>query len=203
MGSTANDSGRSVTVSGTIATAGFVSPGSHASNDEWTAGLRFTSVTVPQGTSITSATLTLTPQATWCPGGITIRYHVSTQAADNAGALSGTSGDLNTTARPRSTADAGPWTQSCVTVDVAQTLDVTNIVQEIINRAGWTSGNAIVILIDTHADTTLGEWQDYHSFDDSAANAPKLDIVYSTGGGGSAIVKVRGKVNIRGKVKFR
>lgn len=60
MAGTANDAGRNVTNNAVISTTGLMSPGSHNNNDEWTAGLRFTSVTVPQGTTITSATLTLT-----------------------------------------------------------------------------------------------------------------------------------------------
>lgn len=191
MVSITNDSGRSVSTSGGMGTvnngAGDVfSPGSHGSNDEWSAGARFTSITIPQGTTITSATFTITPQATYASSG-TVSYHVSAQAADNAATFNSTPGNLNTTARPRSTADCGTWTQSSVTADSAQARTVTSCIQEIINRAGWASGNAIVIIVDTASATTLGEWQDYCSYDyvTSPCNAdhtdsPKLDITYGT-----------------------
>lgn len=203
MASSNNDVGRNVTVSGIISTGGHFVPGSHVSNDERTYAARFTSVTIPQGATISSATFTLTPFSTYTTGG-TIKFHVSTQASDNAGVLTGSNGDLNITARPRSTADAGPWTQNSVTVNVEQSLNVTNIIQEIINRAGWVSGNAIVILVDTHADSSIGEWQEYNSYDDSTTKAPKLDITYTTASEPPPKVKFRGTVRIRGgNIRFR
>lgn len=197
-----NNSGRNVTNSGIIESTVISAPGSHGNNDEWTTAIRLTNVTIPQGKTITSATLSLRP-VTWCPGGITIRYHVSTEASDDAGALTTVSGDLNTTNRPRSTTDAGPWTQSCVNSSTLETLDVTNIVQEVINRAGWVSGNSMVILIDTHADTTQGEFQEYESYNTNASEAPRLDITYDDGASSGPKVRIRGGIRARGLVKFR
>jgi len=203
MASIANDSGRNVVESSIISPTSTFNPGSQSGNNEYTAAARFTSVTIPQGRTISSATLSLRPNFTWCPGGITIRYHVSTEASDNAGALTSNSGDLNISNRPRSSADAGPWTQSCINTSTLETLNVTNIIQEIINRAGWVSGNAIVILIDTHADTTLGEWQAYESYDTNASEAPRLSITYDDGASSGPKVRIRSGIRIRGLVRFR
>lgn len=205
MASIANDSGRNVTNSGIITGANTLEPGSHGSNDEWSAGVRFTGVNIPQGRTISSATFSLRTQSPWCNGGDIIKYHVSTQASDNAPISAGAAGDLNTTARPRSTADAGTWDQSCTTASSLETVNVTNIVQEVISRAGWVSGNAIMILIDTHADTTQGQWQAYESFDSNASEAPRLDITYDdgTGSGSGSKVRIRGGIRVRGLVKFR
>lgn len=201
MGSITDNSGRNVTQTSFIDNSTYLEPGSHGSNSETSSALRFTSVTIPQGTTITNATLSLRP-VTYCPVGKTIKFHVSTQASDNAAALTTTNGDLNITNRPRSTADAGPWNQSCINSSTLETLDVTNIVQEVINRAGWVSGNAIVILIDTHADTDVTEWQDYESYNTTPSEAARLDITY---GGGTTIpkVKIRSGIRVRGIVKFR
>lgn len=191
MQSITNDSGRNVTTSGLISTnRALLGPGSHGSNDEWTVAMRFTGVTIPQGATINSATLQMRGYSDYsAPGGRTIKFWVSAQAADNAGALSSTAGDLNTTARPRTTA-ALAWNQPNVTFNVWNTADVTSIVQEIVNRAGWASGNAIVIIVDTHEDTTTNEWQEYSSYDNGSTSAPKLDIDYSTGGGGGPVKKL-------------
>jgi hypothetical protein len=185
MESIADGSGRAVgTGTNTSAIAASpISPGSHGSNNEFSAGFRFTGVTVPQAATITSATFTLRPFADYNAGANTIRYHVSGQAADNAAAFSTSGGDLNTTNRPRTTADAGPWTQTSILASTPESISVTAVVQEIVNRGGWVNGNALVILIDTHTDTTTSEWQDYVSYDGTPANAATLDITYTTGGG--------------------
>lgn len=177
----ADNAGRSFTGSGLITTnASALGAGSHGGFNEHSVGIRFPGVDVPQGTTIESATLTLTAFATYDASPNVIKLHVSTQAADNAAALSGTSGDLNTTNRPRSTADAGPWTVTAAVIDTEYSIDVTAIVQEIIDRGGWAALNALVFLLDTHADTTVSEWQDFYSYDGSTTKAPKLQIVYAS-----------------------
>ena len=182
MGSITNDSGKNVTVSAVVSTnSTLLQPGSHGNNNEYSVACRFPSVTIPQGATINSATFTLRADSTYNAGSNVIRYHVSCQAADNAGALVTTSGDLRASVRPRTTASA-VWTQTSVTGNTEYSIDITSAVQEVIDRAGWVSGNAIVVLVDTHADCTSGEWQDYRAYDSSASTAPKLSIDYSTGG---------------------
>jgi hypothetical protein len=169
---------------GAVSDALLLSPGSHGSNDEYSAACRFTNVTIAQGTTITSATFSMRPNATYNAGASVIRYIVCCQAADNAAALA-TSGSTNLDGATRAgtTADT-TWTQTSVAAGVRESVDITTAVQEVINRAGWVSGNAIVVLIDTHVDCTQGEWQDYDAFNTGgSSNGPKLDIVYSAGGG--------------------
>ena len=181
--SIANDSGRAVTSSGVcVLTATTFSPGSHSSGNEWTAAARFTGVTVANAATITTATFQLRCAGTYNASPNVVKFWVSAQAADNAGALTTTGGNLNTTARPRTTAVSAAWTQTSLTLDTWYSIDITTVIQEIVNRAGWASGNAIVVLVDTHADTTVSEWQDYYSYNGAAASAPKLDIDYTTGG---------------------
>ncbi len=181
--SIANDSGRAVTGSSVVSlTLTVLSPGSHGSGDEWSIAAYFTGVTIANAATITSATFQMRAQTTYSAGSNVIRFWVSAQASDNAGALSSASGDLNTTARPRTTAVSAAWTQTSVVLDTWYSIDITTVIQEIVNRAGWASGNAIVVLVDTHADTTVGEWQDYYSYNGAAASAPKIDVVYTAGG---------------------
>lgn len=177
MSNIVNDSGRNVTASGVCSlTETILAPGSHGGNDEWSVAARFTTITTAQGATISSASFTLTAQATYNAGASTISYLVSAQASDNAGALTSASGNLNTTARPRTTAVSAAWNQTSVTAETEYSIDITSVIQEIVNRAGWASGNAIVILVDTNTTTSLGEWQDYYSYDGTAAKAPKLTI---------------------------
>jgi hypothetical protein len=56
-----------------------------------------------------------------------------------------------------------------------RTPDITSIVQEIVKRPGWSSGNALVIII-----TGTGE-RVAESYDGDQAAAPLLHVVYNTG----------------------
>jgi hypothetical protein len=204
-GSISNDSGRTVTSGASILSTNGVnaindltdpklSPGSHGSNAEASVAARFTNVTVPQGATITSASFSLKAQANYGPGSITIAYLVSAEASDDAPALTtsaSSGGSLRisgapapTVSRPRTTAVSSVWNQNSVTAGTRYSIDVTSVVQEIVSRSGWASGNALLIIVDTDSTTTQGEWQDYYSWDDATDrtnNPPQLSITYSSG----------------------
>jgi hypothetical protein len=167
--------------------------GSHGGNDAVAAGFRFTGVTVPQGTTITSAVLTLTPSASYTSGGV-IAINIGCQYADNPTTFTSSAGNLNTTARPRTTAFTGPTSIKTVTAGTAINFTITTAVQEVINRAGFASGNAIVVIADNNGTTTTaGEWQDFYSFDVSGVTTvqkPTLTIVYTAGGSFTGTIAV-------------
>jgi len=192
MDSITNDIGRAPANTGIVSTsASPLSPGSHGNNAEWSAAIRLANITVAQGATISSATLELRGNASYNAAPNVVKFYVSAEASDNAPALVTTNGDLRSSVRPRTTATT-VWLQTSVTGGTWHSVDVTAVVQEIVNRAGWASGNAIVFLIDTHEDTTQGEWQDYDSYDTASANAPKLSITTAGGGGGGSPTIVSG-----------
>lgn len=168
---------------GTITSPALNSPGEHSSGtDIYCCAARFTGVTIPNGATISSAQYSMHANATYASGG-TIEYIVCCQAADNAGALVASgSTDLDPGTRPGTTADSGVWNQNSISTSGGPNSDgryyvtVTAAVQEVVNRAGWASGNAIVVITDCHTTTTNGEWQDYDA--NSATIGPKLDITY-------------------------
>lgn len=181
MGSITTDSGRAVTDFTIVdRTSTVLSPGSHGTNDEYTAAAYFTGAAAIQGTTINSATFQMRADATYDAGGNVVRYYVSAHDADTPGALATSVGDLSATTRPRTTATS-TWTQTSVTGGTWYTVDITSVIQELADRPGFTG--VIVILVDTHEDCTNGEWQDYDSYNGDAASAPKLDIAYTAGGG--------------------
>jgi hypothetical protein len=175
--------------SGVVLAAGLtitlLSPGSHGSGSTWWyVACRFLNVTIPQGTTLTSAIFSLMNDSGYSSSG-TISYLVSCEkhatAADPI-TFNTTTGDLSTTHRPRTTANT-TWNQKTTPATPAyQTVDITSAVQEVINQTGWTSGWSIVVIVEVNATTTAGEWQDYVSKDNSKGTPPKLDITYSTGG---------------------
>jgi hypothetical protein len=70
-------------------------------------------------------------------------------------------------------AGAGVW--------VGSSVEIKTVIQEIIDRAGWSSGNAITILVAGKNDATyVGN---FRSYDGDSGNAPKLHIEYTAAGG--------------------
>lgn len=141
-------------------------------------GVRFTGVTVAQGTSITSATLTITWAGTYSTSN-TIQCTIYGEAADNAAIFTATNNNIKN--RTNTTANVASGSLNNVTLDVEKSWTVTTIVQEILNRAGWVSGNALAFLLRDNGSTAT-EWQDAWSYNGSTTKAAKLEIVYSAGG---------------------
>lgn len=178
-----NDAGRNVTGVGVCSlTDTKLQAGSHSGGNEWSVAAAFT-LNVAQGETITTATFSMRGNASYNASPNVVKLYVSVQNSDAPAALSSSSADLNASARPRSTA-AAVLDVSTVTGGTWYSWDITAPVQELVNRAAWAANNRCVVLIDTHEDTTVNEWQDFDAYDGSAAGAPKLDVTYTAGGGG-------------------
>jgi hypothetical protein len=139
-----------------------------------TVGLRFNGVTIPQGANILSAYLQfkvdeIQSEAT--------SLTISGQATDNAPTFAGTS--RNVSLRPRTTAAAAwspvPWSVVGEAGPNEQSPDLTAVIQEIVNRTGWASGNSLAIIVTGTGHRTAV------SFDGLAAGAPLLHIDYDLG----------------------
>lgn len=136
-------------------------------------GLRFTNINVPQGASIQSATITYRAQASSNfddPSGHTFYG----QADDNPSTFTATPSNISVRARTSASVDwvVPKWTSN---TDFASP-DLSTIIQEIVNRSGWKSNNALVII----GQTTVAQNRVAHSFDspDFSAFAPLLSISY-------------------------
>ena len=133
------------------------------------AGLRFANVTIPQGATITSATLTVVVNnATVDIPDIDIYC----QAADNADAFSASTYDISS--RSRTTAKASWIVASPGTGSGTKTSsDISAPLQELVNRAGWSSGNAAVFILLNRGSSYFR----FNSYD--TGTAPKLDVTYT------------------------
>lgn len=94
-----------------------------------------------------------------------------------------------------------PSTRTKTTATVTQTLGTVtdeawkqlnscvSIIQEIVNRAGWASGNNLGMVLENNSATTqqAGQFQDYNR---SATDAAKLHIEYTEAGGGTTAHKL-------------
>jgi hypothetical protein len=140
-----------------------------------TVGLRFTGVDIPQGAQISSAYVQFKTAET---GSTATTLTIHGEAADNAAPFAATT--ANFSSRP-STAASTIWSppawNTVNEVGAAQrTSDIAGVVQDIVSRSGWASGNSLVLVI-----TGTGK-RVAKSFDGDAAGAPLLHVVYTAAG---------------------
>jgi len=138
-------------------------------NDNY-CGIRFPNVSIPKGSTITSAYLKLTDEET---KSCTVHAKIFGIDEDNTA-------DFHSDPIGRSKTSASvDWDQVNQVVNTERTsADIKAIIQEIIDRAGWSSGNSIGFISQddgTSNDNILRFWSYYGA----SAKAPYLEINYS------------------------
>ncbi len=149
----------------------------HATND---IGLRFRSVNVPTLAHIISAELIFTVDPDGTNNSIGVDNEYSTTNAIISGQNADSPITFNTSAyniglRPR-TLQYQVW-NNVPAIEENNTVTSPNlslIIQEIVDRPGWVSGNNMVLFM-----RTLDGYRDFESCRDSCAKAPKLRITYT------------------------
>lgn len=136
---------------------------------------RFLNVTVPKGATIDSATLSLNITVVNGTPNTTL-YGVD---EDNAAAFADP-GNMPSAAT-RTTASADPDPAGTGT----KVITITTIVQEIVDRAGWASGNSMAFVADNNAGSGDNYWfaEDY---EDAGTAEATLDITYTVPAVGGA-----------------
>lgn len=110
--------------------------------------LRFPNITIPQGTTITSANLYLSPT-----GGSSYpaRMDIKIEEADNPANVSDVANYLG---RSWSSAMVN-WDIETSPISPVESTDIKTLIQSVINRPGWSSGNALSFTIVPAADAVL------------------------------------------------
>ncbi len=137
-------------------------------------GVRFSSLAIPQGATITSAYIEFTPRddgQTINSGNPAITIHG--QAADNPNAFATL--NFNISSRTTTTASVAWNPANWTSGTVAQTAALTSIVQELVNRTGWASGNSMAFIF---SGGTVNAFRRAWSWNGSNAAAPNLVITY-------------------------
>ena len=133
-------------------------------------------VNIAQGTVITSSLLTI--KSLFDDIGIVTSCNVSANAVDD-GVVPSTGTEiraLTTTSAVVNWSLAATWV-----ADADYSVDITTVIQEILNRPGWVSGNDILIIIDSVgecSDDTYRAGVSYGGFSWSAGEEPKVDITW-------------------------
>ncbi len=137
-------------------------------------GIRFQNIVIPQGTTILSASIQFTTdEVDTGSTSVTIRGEDS----DNASVFSSTNSDIsNRTLTSASIAwnSIPAWNTAGESGANQQSADITSIVQEIINRGGWNSGNAMSFIINGTGERTA------ESYNGSSTDAAVLSITINS-----------------------
>ena len=138
-----------------------------------TIGLRFNNVQIPQGAGIASASVQFqADEINTVATSLTIRG----EDVDNALTFVNSTGNISS--RPTTAAAAGWSPVAWTTVNEAgpdqQTPDIASVIQEIVNRSGWSSGNSLVIIITGTGERTA------ESYDGVTSSAPLLHVEYGS-----------------------
>lgn len=144
---------------------------------EWV-GFRFQNVTVPNGATINSATLQVSVIDDDDPDVI-----IYGEDIDDAPTFSSSSNDISS--RTPTTASV-TWDASAIGTGFQSAPDIATIIQEIVDRVGWSSGNDLVIMAEGQSASPIN----ISTYNSSSSVAAKLDIDYTAGGGGGISIPV-------------
>ena len=136
-----------------------------------TVGIRFAGIEVPQGATIVDAYLQF--QVDEKDTGETT-LEIRGEAVDDAATFSSSSFDITSRAVTSASSTWSPpaWSTVGEAGAAQQTSDLTAVVQEIVDRGGWSAANAMAFVIDGVGKRVA------ESFDGKAAAAPLLHIEY-------------------------
>lgn len=137
-------------------------------SDEAIAFLRFLNVAVPQGATIDSATLTLNITTVEGTPNTTL-YGVD---ADDAAAFADPGNMPLAATKTTASADPDPAGTG------SKVITITSIVQEIVNRVGWTSGNAMAFVGVNSAGSGSNYWF-AEDLEEAGTAEATLDITYT------------------------
>lgn len=139
-------------------------------------GLRFLNVSIPRGAIIDSATMRLRTSSISVGSGI-ILTKISLVDADNpSAATSDATCDAHDAIRTSAQTD---WDFTLTDSDNVElvTPDFSASVQEVVDRSGWASGNAMLVHIDDDGNTD-NEFQSVASYEGAYTEAT-IDIIYT------------------------
>jgi hypothetical protein len=138
-------------------------------------GMRF-QLSVPPGALIVSAKITFTASANL--SGDTVRTNITYQDADNPGDFSGESYATFQARARSSTSIAWDFTTNWATGSTYDTVDLTELIQALVDELYWASGEYCVIFVDDDGSDASAYRQAYSYYVD-ANKAPLLTVEYS------------------------
>ena len=137
-----------------------------------TVGMRFTQVDIAPGMTVLKAYVQFKVDE---PGATATDLTIRGEAVDDAGPFTTSTWDISSRARTsasRRWIPAAWYTVGAQSVD-QRTPDIAYVIQEIVNRPGWSSGNALAVVVTGSGERTA------ESYNGDSAGAPLLHVEYS------------------------
>jgi hypothetical protein len=136
-------------------------------------GMRFNGIGIPQGAYIINAYIQFQVDE---PPSDPTSLVIQGEDIDNAQTFTSANGDISSRARTEAVVNwtPAPWPNVGEAGDDQKTPDIAPIIEEIVGRQGWTSGNSLVIIV-----TGTGE-RVAESYNGNSSGAPLLHVEYST-----------------------
>jgi hypothetical protein len=167
----AQETGGTNTINGTTINANYANQ---------IAAVRFTGVTIPPGSTINNAYLTLNlPNATYDDPDLTIR------GSGEANAAAFTTATDHLTNRLKTSASVA-WSAANIGTGARNSPELKTLVQETINISGWASGNALAFYFTGSATSSFR----FYTYD-NGTGIPSLTIDYTPPGTTAAGRKLR------------
>ncbi len=135
-----------------------------------TMGIRFPAIAIPQGASIIDAYIEFQAEETDCAATSVV---IAAEAIDDGLPFKEVQNDITSrtvTGASVAWSNISPWN---TVGEKHQTPNLGPVVQEVVNRAGWQSGNALVVIITGTGKRTA------ESYDGSASGAPRLVVSFT------------------------
>jgi hypothetical protein len=148
-------------------------------------GLHFPNVTIPQGSTISTAVLTCYIVNTSYDDPDTTIYG---DDADDSAALSSTSYDISS--RTPTTATVA-YSGSSLGAGFKDTPDIKTVIQEITDRSGWAGGNAMTLIF---VGASAGSLYRIRPYENNSSQAASLAVTYtapSSGGANRKLARIR------------
>lgn len=141
-----------------------------------TIGLRFTGLSIPQGATITSAYIQFTVDETNTG---TTNLTIWGEATDDAAAFSTSSYNVSNRSKTSASVNWSPaaWNSVGSAGSDQKTPELKNIIQEIVNRSGFTTSSDVVMIVSGTGERTA------EAYDGTSSSAPILYVDYTTGSG--------------------
>jgi hypothetical protein len=146
-------------------------------------GIRFNGVPVPPGAAILAAHIQFQVDG---PDSDATFLTLEGEAADTAAPFLTATGDISWRLRTAASVawNPAPWLTAGEAGPDQQTPDLSPILQEIVDRPGWSSGNALAVIL-TGTGTRAAD-----AFDGDANGAPLLRVRYLVGGNRAPIATI-------------
>jgi hypothetical protein len=151
-------------------------------NDNDLVGMRWTNITIPQAATITNAQIQF--HVDEVNPDLELEVIFDGHDVDNSPIFTSTDGDISDRVGTTATVNWNiPHWENVSDEGAAQlTPNLASIVQEIVDRGSWVSGNALTIMIRDWVDTGDDTAERHaESYDGESGSAPEITISYTTG----------------------